>query len=328
MKVFLAGATGVLGRRLVRQLTGCGHEVVGLARDARGHALVRELGGRPVQVDLLDADALARAAEGAEAVIHAATAIPRKTRTSASDWALNDRLRREGTRALTEAAGRIGARSYLQQSIVWVARPADGGPFDEQSPPNPGEVMISALDGERIAAEAGARWGFASAVLRCGSFYSHDSDHARTMAQALTKRQLPLIGRGDAIWAMLHVEDAASGFVAAAEAGRSGLWHLVDDQPVSAAEFLGELAARLGAPAPWRMPAWLARLVLDRPVLALLAESTRTSNALARQELGWVPRFPSYREGLDEVVAAWRAEGFLGQRARQGAADASRARAA
>ena len=167
MRALVTGATGVLGRRLVRELASRGFEVVGSARGARGARAVREAGGSPVEVDLFDANALARAAEGSEVVVHAATSIPTRAARRPASWALNDRLRRDGTRALTEAAGRVGARRYLQQSIVWVIRPEAGESYDEATPPNPAAVTRSAVDGEEIALEAGERHGFTASVLRC-----------------------------------------------------------------------------------------------------------------------------------------------------------------
>ena len=311
MKVFIAGATGVLGRSLTRQLQGRGHEVLGLARSAKGERVIASLGGRSCRADMFDVDSLARAAEGAEVVVHAATAIPTSSRPSPADWALNDRIRREGTRALAAAAARVGARLYIQQSVVWVATPPDGAFFDEDSPAYPDEITRSALDGEQIAREAGEQAGFAVAVLRFGGFYGAESAHIRQFGAALAARKLPIFGRGDAIWANIHVDDAAAATLAVAEAGRGGLWHVVDDEPATAAAVLTALAARLGAPAPWRIPLWLARLLAGGHAVRFLTRSTRTSNARFRRDLGWAPRYPSYREGLDQIVAAWAAEGFL-----------------
>ena len=311
MKVFIAGATGVLGRALVRQLSARGHEVVGLARSAEGEQLIRSLGGQSRGADLFDADSLARAADGATAVVHAATAIPLKTRTSLADWTLNDRIRREGTRALTRAAALVGAQVYLQQSVVWVARPTDGAFFDEDAPIRPHPILMSAVDGELIALEAGARHGFATAVLRYGAFYGADTGHTRSMAEALAARKLPIIGRGDARLGAVHVDDAAGAAVAALEAGRGGLWHVVDDHPVSSAELFMELARRIGAPAPRHAPVWLARLLAGSYTVEMFTVATHTSNARIRRDLGWAPSFPTIREGLDQVVAAWQAEGFM-----------------
>ncbi len=313
MRVFIAGATGVLGRRMVGQFLGRGHRVVGLARDEKGRRTIERLGGESVVGDIFDAGSMAAAVGQVDVVIHAATSIPTKVSGARAAWELNDRLRREGTRALVEAAARVGARTYVQQSIVWVARPADDSFFDERTEvKEPGERYRSAFDGERIAAEAGERYGFNVAVLRCGGFYAPDAQHTRMFARGLLKRRLPLIGEGSAVSANLHADDAAGAFVAAAEAGRSGLWHVTDDEPATIREMLLEFARSLGAPPPRRLPLWLARLFVPKAVLDFFTRSTRTSNRLFREEVGWSPRFPSFGAGLADVVGTWRAEGFAG----------------
>lgn len=312
MKVFIAGATGVLGRALVRQFAERGHTVLGLARSPEGAQLIRSLGGESREADIFNADALARAADGSEVVIHAATAIPVKTRTTAKDWEMNDRLRRDGAGALTACAAKTGARLYLQQSIVWLARPDDGSFFDEEARPNPDAVTASARDSEEIALKAAEREGFSTVVLRCGYFYGPDSAHTKMFGQGLMKRQIPIVGRGDAVLANIHTEDAASAFVAAATAARrSGLWHVVDDEGVTVERFLKSFVERLGAPEPRRVPIWLARLVAGSYATSFFTTSTRTSHARFRQEFGWRPTYPSYREGLDQVVASWKASGFI-----------------
>ena len=311
MRVFIAGATGVLGRRMVRQLAEKDHEVVGLARDEKGRQTIQRLGGEAVVGSIFDAASLAAAVGRADVVIHAATAIPAKVSGNRADWDLNDRLRREGTRALTEAAAKLGAKTYIQQSVVWVARPADDSFFDEKTVvERPDELYSSAFDGERIALAAGERYGFNVSVLRCGGFYAPDAHHTRTFAEGLLRRRLPLIGGGAAVSANVHADDAAAAFVAAAEAGKRGLWHVTDDEPATIREMLFELAQKLGAPAPRRIPLWLARLFLWKGVIEFFTRSTRTSNRLFREETGWSPRFPSFRAGLGEVVETWRSEGF------------------
>jgi len=298
---------------MVRQFLERGHEVVGLARDEKGIQTIKRLGGEAVVGDIFDARSLAAAFGRADAVIHAATSIPTDVSGGRAAWELNDHLRREGTRALTEAAAMLGAKTYIQQSIVWVARPADDSFFDEKTAVGkPGELYASAFDGERIAAEAGARHGFDVAVLRCGGFYAPDAQHTRTFAQALLKRRLPLVGAGEAVSANLHADDAASAFVAAAEAGRGGLWHVTDDEPNTIREMLLEFARGLGAPTPRRLPLWLARLFVPGSVIDFFTRSTRTSNRLFREEVGWSPRFPSFKVGLKDVLGTWRAEGFAG----------------
>src|SRR5207249_4643445 len=193
MRVFVAWATGVLGRRVVRQLVARGHVAIGLTRSESGDATVRSIGGEPRRADLFDADALARAAEGCSVVIHAATAIPTKVRTRPKDWDMNDRIRREGTRALTTAAGRVGAGAYLQQSVVWAVRGLEGALFDEDAPPAGDPILASALEGERIARDAGAKHGFRAAILRCGGFYSADGWHTRILAESLFRGRPVLV---------------------------------------------------------------------------------------------------------------------------------------
>lgn len=312
MKIFIAGATGVLGRRLVRQFRERGHGIIGLARSAKNEATIRGLGGESRQADLFDADSLARAAEGTEVVIHAATAIPTSPKPRAEDWKMNDRIRRDGTRALAEAAARIGAAALLVQSITWVARPADQSAFDEDSPVNPDAITQSAADMEAIAIEAGSQHGFAATVLRFASFHSADSWHTRYFGEQLAARRFPIVGKGDAIWSLIHLEDAASAFVAAAEGRRGGLWHVTDNAPVSSAEYLRAFAARLGAREPRQVPEWLARLLAGRKAVNFLVSSTRTSGAGFQRDFGWTPRYAGYKQALDEIVGQWRRENFLG----------------
>lgn len=311
MRILIAGATGVLGRRIARQFLQKNHTVIGLARNEKGKQTIERLGGEAAVGDIFDADSIAAKVKQADVVIHAATAIPVKVSSSPADWAMNDRLRREGTQSLTRAAALIGARGYIQQSVVWVARPADDSFFDENTKvEQPGEFYRSAFDGEGIALEAGEKYGFKTTVLRCGGFYAPDAAHTRLLAEGLLKRRLPLIGSGEAVSANLHADDAAGAYVAAAEAGKHGLWHVTDDEPATIKEMLSEMAQKLGAPAPRRIPLWLARLFVWKGVIEFFTRSTRTSNRLFRQEFNWSPRFPSFREGSGQVVGTWKTEGF------------------
>ncbi len=306
MKVFIAGASGVLGRRLVRQFVARGHSVIGQVRSPKAEIAVKVAGGEPRHADLFDAESLAKAAEGCDTVIHAATAIPVKQKTTPADWAMNDRIRRKGTRCLTEAAAKIGAKTYLQQSIAWVARPKDDSAFDEDSPVVPQPAIQSAIDAEAIAREAESAEGFAVAILRGGFFYDSESAHTRMIADALRKRQMPIIGSGESLWAMIHTDDAASAYVAAAEKPRGGVWHIVDNEQVRVRTFLEEFAARLGAPEPRRVPIWLARWLAGQQAVEYFTRSNRTTNSRFRRDFAWTPRYPTYREGLDQIVGAWK----------------------
>lgn len=314
MRVFVAGATGVLGRRLLRELTARGHLAIGLVRTHDGDSVVRSHGGEPTRADLFDADAVTKAAAGCDVIVHAATAIPTKVRTGPRDWAMNDRIRREGTRCLTAVAARVGVDTYIQQSVVWAVRRPDGMPFDETAPPAADPILASSLDGEQIAREAGEEHGFRAVLLRCGNFYSADAWHARILGESLWRGRPSLVGDGSAVWSLLHADDAASAFAIASEEPRSGVWHVVDDRPVAMSEYLGTLANLLGARPPRHLPRWAARLVLGRSASNLLSTSFPTSNARFRADFPWRPSYPTIAEGLEQVVAAWRAEGFPSRR--------------
>lgn len=313
MRVFVAGATGVLGRRIVRQLVARGHVAVGLVRTDASERTIRSLGAEPRRANLFDEESLTKAAEGCSVVIQAATAIPTKVRTGPRDWVMNDRIRREGTRCLTAAAGRVGAGAYLQQGIVWSVRAPGGVTFDEDASPVNDPILASSLDGERIAREAGSAHGFRVAILRCGGFYSVDGWHTRILADSLSRGRPILVDGGRAVWSFIHAEDAATTFVSAAEWPKSGVWHVVDDRPVALSEFLGELARLLGTRPPRRLPRSLARLLLGRYTADLLATSFPTSNARFRVDFRWAPTYPTFAEGLDQIVAAWKSEGFPGR---------------
>lgn len=318
MKVFVAGATGVLGKRLVRQFSGEGHEVVGLSRHEEGDDIVRQRGGTPHRGDILEESTLVEGARGADVLIHAATAIPTSTKPSREEWEQNDRIRRQGTRNLTSVATRVGADQYLQQSITWVARQPDGSEFDEDSEVHPDRITQSALDGEKIARRTGHEHRLRVGILRCGWFYSADSHHIREIGSRLVKRRLPILGGGwlglrDATVSFVYAEDAAGAFLRAAEADAEGLWHVVDDRPVEVAEFLRVFARRLDAPEPYRIPGWMATPLVGSYNVEFFTTSKPTSNRRARKQLDWEPTYPTVEDGIDEVVARWEEEGFPGE---------------
>lgn len=311
MEVFIQGATGVLGRRLVGAFAAAGHEVVGLARSPQGESAVRAAGGTPARADVFDAASLAKAAAGAEVVVRAATAIPPTPRPRPRDFAMTARLRTEGTKALLAAAVRVGARVFLQESIVWVARPRDGAPFDESTPPALDAVNGPVAEAEHLAASLGAAGGFTATTLRLGNFFAADAWHTRFMGERVKLHKLPIIGRGDSTLAVIHADDAAAAFVAAASRPSSGLFHVVDDLPAPTGDLIAGLAQRLGARPPARVSPFLARLAAGRYATDFFTVPMRTSNARFKEAFGWEPRFPTYRETLDEIAGAWKREGFL-----------------
>jgi nucleoside-diphosphate-sugar epimerase len=300
-----------LGRRLVRDFVARGHTVVGLSRSPEGADEIRRRGGTAAHADVFDAAALAGAAAGCEVVIRAATSIPQKAKARLADFEMNNRLRTEGTKALLQAARAIKAKTFLQESIVWVARPPDGSPFDEDSPPQRGPLNDATLEGERLAAEAAAQGPLVATTLRLGNFYGPDAFHTRFMGERLAKHKLPVIGQGTSVLSLVHVDDAASAFVAAAEAPVSGLFHVTDDAPAPVGDFLTTFAQHIGARPPGHVPPWLARLVAGKLVTEWFTTSMQTSNSRFNSAFQWKPRHPSYREGLDQVAAVWKQEGFI-----------------
>lgn len=311
MQVFIAGATGVLGRRIVAECANRGHEVVGLARDRDGDYTIERAGGNPRRGDVLDRDSLVATTADADVIINAATAIPTTGRPSRSEWQLNDRVRREGTRNLTEVAAEVGVTQFIQQSVVWLARQPDGSTYDENSTPYPDRTTDSALDAEDIVTAAGTTNDFETTILRCGWFYSADSAQTQAIAKGLLARRMPIVGRGDALLSHIHVDDAAHAFVEAMETGVAGRYHVVDDRPASLAEYLTTFADALGAPRPRHVPPFLGRLVAGGDVVRFLTKPMPTTATRFREATGWKPHYPSIDEGIPVVCAEWRGDGHL-----------------
>ncbi|WP_255167571.1 NAD-dependent epimerase/dehydratase family protein [Natrononativus amylolyticus] len=316
VSIFVAGSTGVLGRRLVPQLTAAGHDAIGLVRDDAGAALVRDLSGEPRRGDVLEPATLVDAADGADVVIHAATAVPTATKPTAADWERNDRIRREGTRNLLAAAETVGADRFLLQSIVWLARQPDGRAFDEDATAHPDRTTASALEAERLLTETAETSGLEACTLRCGWFYAHDAVHTRRIGRRLLARRLPIIGAGllgreDATLSYCHADDAASAFVAAAEGEATGTYHVVDDRPAPFAAFLRGLADRLEAPPPRRIPGWMARPLVGRDTVRLLTSGMPTTNERFGEAFDWEPALPTCGRGLERVVDRWLETGTL-----------------
>ncbi len=309
MKVFVAGATGVLGRALVPQLVARGHEVVGMTRSASKQDLVRSLGARPVVADALDPDAVAQAVASAEpeVIVHQLTALSGEFDMRHMDrlFETTNRLRTEGTDHLLAASRAVGARRFVAQSYAgWTARtgePVKGedAPLD----PDPPEKVRRLLDAIRHLEEAvtGAGW-LEGVVLRYGAFYgpgtSLSAHPAAPHSAAVRKRQFPVIGDGGGIWSFVHVEDAAAATAVAVERGERGIYNVVDDDPAPARDWLPELARALGAKPPWRVPRWLGRLLAGEAAAVMMTEVGGASNAKAKRELGWQPRYASWRQGF------------------------------
>ena len=325
-KVFITGATGVLGHRLVDRLTDRDHEVVGLVRDGSGARIVDHQGGTPRRGDVLDSETLERALDDdVEVLIHAATAMPESTKPSDDEWARNDRVRLEGAKNLLEAAP-ARLRQVLFPSVVWVARQPDRSRFDETAERHPDRATQSAADVEDLLASRAATDGFDASILRCGLFYAPDARDTRTWGERLLAGDLPIVGGGvlgrrDAKLSFVHADDAAAAFVAAIDVQASGTYHIVDDEPVTGAAFFRTFADLLDAPEPRRVPAWLARFFIGKINAEGFTSPMPTTNERAKAELGWEPAYPTYRDGLQQVVETWRNDGTLADLRAESTAD-------
>ena len=315
MKVFVAGATGVLGRALVPQLVTRGYEVVGMTKSGSKQDLVRSLGARPIVADALDPDAVAQAVASAEpqVVVHELTALSGKL--SARDMRhperssvaiMTNRLRTEGTNHLLAAARAVGARRFLAQSFGAFRWARAGGPvLSEADPvdPNPPAAMRAALVGILHVERAvpSIEWG-EGLVLRYGGFYGPGTAISLApdaqLAAPIRKRLFPIIGDGGGVWSHVHIDDAAAATVAAVDRGQPGIYNIADDEPAPVREWLPVLASALGAKPPRRIPRWLGRLVAGETATLMMTEARGSTNEKAKRELGWTPRYASWRQGF------------------------------
>lgn len=302
MRIFIAGASGVLSRATIRQAVARGHEVVGLVRSEDKARVVRALDAEPRIGDIFDPAFVRQAARGADAIMHLATAIPQKHRTARADWLANDRLRREGTRNLIDAARGAHIHAYIQQSVAFVYGDRDGAWVTEDQAPRPDPGLRSAVDAERMVLDAYADFGLPGVVLRGATLYAGDAWHTRALLDQVKQRQLPIIGSGEQYWHYIYVEDMARACVRAAENPAPGeIFFVADDWPFHARDFLNYLAAQLHAPPPLQMPLAPAQLFLGQRATAL-ARSVRYRTDKIKKMLGWTPRYPTYREGFAEIL--------------------------
>jgi nucleoside-diphosphate-sugar epimerase len=312
MRVFIAGATGVLGRRVVQRLIANGHQVVGLSRSARNRDWLRQQGAVPREGDLFNREELNHISADCEATLHLATAMPTKTRTTPKDWALNDRIRREGTENLVAAALRNQHKFYLQQSIALIYGDQGGDWVDEtvSLPKKQVDILGSAVDMEHIVRQA-ENEGLAATILRFGTFYSHDSAHTQGMFQTVKKGFFPVIGDGDYYWNLVNVDDAASAVAQAVEKRdvcRGQTFNVCDDEPVLCDRYLDFIADTLGARSPFHIPPWLGKMMLGASLVDALLASVRCRNGRFKEVTGWIPEYPTYRTGIVAEVEKWLAQ--------------------
>ncbi len=306
MKVFVAGASGAIGRPLVRQLVSAGHEVTGMTRREDRAEEIRAAGARAIVCDAFDMGSLVAAVGEAapDVVVNQLTSLPHVYNPRrASFYEATDRVRREGGRNLIEAARRAGARRFVTQSIAFLYAPEgdwvkteDARPFDDA----PGHFRSSVRTLLAHEQEVVSSTDFEGLVLRYGQFYGPGTYYATDghLGREVRRRRFPIVGSGTGTFSFLHVEDAASATVAFLDRGAAGVYNVVDDEPAPLREWLPVYAEALGAKPPRRVPVWLAKLAAGKSVAAMAAELRGASNAKLKAELGWRPRYASWREGF------------------------------
>jgi nucleoside-diphosphate-sugar epimerase len=300
MRVFVAGASGAIGTRLVPQLIDRGHEVIGTFRSPGNAERVRALGAEPVALDLLDPRAVRKAVLEAEpdAIVHQATALAdvRFSRNLDRSFAPTNRLRTQGTDALLAAAGEAGVRRFVAQSFASMRYAREGGPVKTEN--DPLDPTPPATTRETNAAMRHLDQAVTDArgiALRYGGFYGAADDG---LIEPVRKRQFPIVGDGGGVSSFIHLDDAAAATVLALGHDQAGIYNIVDDEPAPVREWLPVLANALGAKPPRHVPRWLARLVAGEAAVMMATESRGASNAKAKRELGWTLRYPSWRQGF------------------------------
>jgi nucleoside-diphosphate-sugar epimerase len=306
MKVFVAGATGAIGKQLVPRLVAAGHEVVAMTRQESNRGLLQTLGATPVVADALDPDQVADAVGRAspEVIVHQLTAIGSlDMRHFDRTFALTNRLRTEGTDHLLSAGRAVGVGRFVAQSYFAFYERRGGAVKSEEDPPDlsPAREMRETVRAIRHLEEAvlGADWTEGTA-LRYGAFYGPGTSMSAGSDEfeLVRKRRFPLVGNGAGVWSFIHTADAAAATVAVVDHGRRGVYNIVDDDPAPVAEWLPALAQKLGAKPPWRVPRFVGRIFAGEAGAVMMTEVRGASNAKARRELGWAPEHPSWRQGF------------------------------
>jgi 2-alkyl-3-oxoalkanoate reductase len=311
MRIFVAGATGVIGRRLVPMLVERGHEVTAMTRSPGKADQIRAAGATPVVRDVFDAEGLRADVVSAapEVVVHELTDLPADVdpRRAAEQLEGNDRIRKEGTRNLVDAALAAGTRRMIAQSIAFVYEMDGAGLKTEDDPlsdaaPFPWSRTVRAVHALEDAVTKTD--GIEGIVLRYGFFYGPGSSYARGgyYAREVQRRRFPIVGKGSGVFSFIHVDDAAAATVAAVEHGKPGIYNVVDDEPAPLREWLPVYAEALGAKKPWRVPRFIARIAAGAYTSRMATELRGASNQRAKAELYWRPRFASWRQGFREAL--------------------------
>jgi nucleoside-diphosphate-sugar epimerase len=307
MRVFLAGATGVMGKQLVPRLVEAGHEVLGTTRSESKRLAIEEMGATAVVVDALDADQVGGAVSMAEpdVIIHELTAIGSfDIRSFDRSFAPTNRLRTDGTDYLLAAGRAVGVKRFIAQSYAAWPYARTGGLVkteEDTLDPTPPRKMRESMNAIRhLETEVtGADWT-EGIVLRYGGFYGPGTSvhPGGEQWEQVRRRKFPVVGDGGAIWSFIHIADAAEATAISVARGRRGIYNIVDDDPAPVADWLPALAEKIGAPKPWRVPRFIGRVAVGEVGVVMMTDIRGASNAKAKRELGWQPQHPSWREGF------------------------------
>lgn len=308
MRVFLAGGTGAVGKRLVPLLVAGGHQVTASTRTSNKREALRAAGAEPVILDVLDRDAVMNAVASArpDVVIHQVTALAgvRSFKDFDREFALTNALRTDGTRHLLAAAQAAAARRFIAQSYTGWPNIREGGRVkteDDPLDPHPPRAMTQTLDAIRqLEAAVSSLSGITGIVLRYGSFYGPGTSLGvdGEITQTVRRRRFPIIAGGTGVWSFTHIEDAAAAARLTVEHGPAGIYNIVDDEPAEVSVWLPELARAIGAGPPYRVPAWLVRPMLGDALIEMMTSVRGSSNAKAKRVLGWQPVYASWRDGF------------------------------
>ncbi len=308
MKIFLAGATGAVGKRLVPVLVASGHHVVATTRSVEKAKSLRSAGAEAVGVDGLDRDVVITAVKAArpDVIVHQMTALTgmRSLKRFDDEFALTNRLRTEGTEYLLEAARAAGTKKPIVQSYAGWPSIREGSyvkteddPFD----PTPPKTMSRTLDAiRRLESLVAAASDINGIILRYGSFYGPGTSitPGGEIIEAVRQRKFPIVGDGGGVWSFVHIDDVADATLAAIERGMPGVYNIVDDEPAEVSEWLPELAQAIGAKPPRHVPAWLGRLIIGEAGISMMTRIRGASNAKAKQGLAWHPTYATWRDGF------------------------------
>jgi nucleoside-diphosphate-sugar epimerase len=311
MRIFVAGATGAIGKRLIPQLVARGHEVIATTRRAENSEALRAAGTTPMVLDPLDPVQVDEAVGQAhpEAIVHQLTALSGKADLRHFDrwFSTTNELRTKATENLLSAAQATGASRFVAQSYIGWNNIREGGPVKTEADPldpEPAREQRESLGAIRFLEDAVSDAPLEGVVLRYGNFYGRgDFD---SMIELVRKRQLPVIEAGGGVWSWIHLGDAATATLAAVERGRPGTYNITDDEPAPVAEWLPYLADVVGAKPPLRVPKWLARILAGRVAMQWMTEGRGASNAKAKRELNWQPEFATWRDGFRMEFGATR----------------------